>query len=318
MRVTRRFLYGGLFLVAIGAVLVAADLGTDSGTLVDALSLWPLALIAVGFGLVLRHTRFGLGSGMLAAAVPGLVLGGALLVPARFAHDCGAQGQPETIAMRQGTFDGPASVSVTAACGGFTIDTAPGNAWRLDGPNGDRAIPALTTTSRSLSVGTGRGDDWWRGVERGGQAWNLTLPTSRIDELSVAASIGHAHVSLAGAQIGKLALAANASQVTVDASSSTITELSASVRVGSISIDLPDSDLVGTVRLGAGNIELCLPPTLGARVTSSGSLHELAVAGEDAGTTWESDNYRSAAHRADIHITASLGNAEINPIGGCK
>jgi hypothetical protein len=79
MRVNRTLLYAGVFVVAIGAGLLIADLRQlGSSTLIELLGYWPLAVIALGLGLVLRQTDLGLPSGLLAAAVPGLVLGGVL------------------------------------------------------------------------------------------------------------------------------------------------------------------------------------------------------------------------------------------------
>src|SRR5215210_7223887 len=106
MQINRRFLYAGVFLVAIGAVLVAADLGdVDTGGRAELLRLWPLALVAVGAAVVLRHTPVSLSSGLLAAAVPGLVLGGALSLAPRTVGDCGTRGEPARVTTRQGTFD---------------------------------------------------------------------------------------------------------------------------------------------------------------------------------------------------------------------
>jgi hypothetical protein len=79
MRLNRTLLYMGVFLAAIGLALLAADLtGVATDSLIGALRLWPLALIAVGVGIALRRTRLSVASGMLAAAVPGLVLGVAM------------------------------------------------------------------------------------------------------------------------------------------------------------------------------------------------------------------------------------------------
>ena len=36
------------------------------------------------------------------------------------------------------------------------------------------------------------------------------------------------------------------------------------------------------------------------------------------GEDWQSPNYASATHRADLTVNVNLGNVEINPIGGCK
>src|SRR6476646_1607843 len=113
MRVNRRFLYWGIFLVAIGGVLVAADVGgLDSGSIADGLRLWPVALVAIGVAIVVRRTRFSLPGGMLAAALPGLMIGGGLAIAPRIAVDCGTKGGAETAAAHDGVFDGPARVSI--------------------------------------------------------------------------------------------------------------------------------------------------------------------------------------------------------------
>ena len=99
MRVNRGLLYTGVFLVAIGSALVAADLGAiDTARLTDALRLWPLAVIAIGASLVLRRSRFSLQGGMLAAALPGLVLGGAIAIAPTYVPDCDVQ---TSVATRQ-------------------------------------------------------------------------------------------------------------------------------------------------------------------------------------------------------------------------
>jgi hypothetical protein len=90
MRSNRTLLYTGVFLAAIGAAFMAADIGPISTTaLIDALRLWPLALIAIGLGIALRRTQVSLASGVLAAAVPGLILGGAMALGPRVALERG-------------------------------------------------------------------------------------------------------------------------------------------------------------------------------------------------------------------------------------
>jgi hypothetical protein len=80
MNVNRRWLYGGVFLIALGAVLLAGQGdAVDGDVIAQAARLWPVLVIALGVGLLLRRTRFGLAGGMIAAAVPGLVLGGMLV-----------------------------------------------------------------------------------------------------------------------------------------------------------------------------------------------------------------------------------------------
>jgi hypothetical protein len=90
MRLNRTLLYTGAFLAAIGVALLVADLtrvATDA--LIGALRLWPLALIAIGVGIALRRTRLSVASGLLAAALPGLVLGVAIAATPRLAIERG-------------------------------------------------------------------------------------------------------------------------------------------------------------------------------------------------------------------------------------
>ena len=319
MRVNRRLIYGGLFLVAIGGVLVAVDQGViDTAALADAVRLWPLAIIAVGLSLVLRRTQLSFPSGLLAAAVPGLVLGGAVGLAPRYAADCGARGEPASVASQQGTFDGSATVSVRTGCGSLNVSTAPGSAWRLAAGNTAGRIPSVRSTPQSLAIDTGSEDGHFELGSR--DAWDLTLPTSRIDGLSIVANANRTRVSLPGAQVGRLALTGNASEIALDASGASIENLSTAVNTGTLSITLPAaSDPVGILRLGGGNLEICAPPGVGLRVTMSSGPELVVVHGlEQNGSVWESADFASAPHRADLQVRVNFGTVQINPIGGCK
>jgi hypothetical protein len=320
MRVNRGFLYGGIFLVAIGGVLVAAELGAvGTTTLTDALRFWPLAVVAIGLGLVLRRTQLSLSGGMLAAAVPGLVLGGAFAVAPRFAGDCGGLGQPATSATQQGNFEGPASVSVATGCGVLTVKTSGGSAWRFDAGNTAGHIPSVRTSPQSLSIES-TGDDGWGMLSAGRNTWNLTVPTSPIDRLTLVVNAGRGDVVLPGAQIGRLSLTTNASQVVVDASEASVANLLSTVNVGFLSIHLPaNSDPTGTLRVRAGDLQLCSPAGVGLRLTFSGQPRQVTIDGvRQAGAEWQSPDYESATHRASLDVNVNVGAVEINPIGGCR
>lgn len=90
MRLNRTLLYTGVFLAAIGAALLIADVtpvATDA--LIGVLRLWPLAVVAIGVGIALRRTPLSVASGLLAAAIPGLVLGVAMAATPRLAIERG-------------------------------------------------------------------------------------------------------------------------------------------------------------------------------------------------------------------------------------
>ena len=320
MRVNRRFLNWGVFLVAVGGVLVVADLSAiDSATVADALRLWPLAVIAIGVGLILRRTRFSLAGGLLAAAVPGLLLGGAFVVAPHVSVDCGARGTPASFVTNEGTFDGPATVSVTSGCGTLVVDTATGTGWALTGGNTANQPPVVHATNRSLSIDSGTNEGWhfW---DQGRDSWNLTLPTSRIDDLSLDVNAGRGQIDLAGAQLGRLDLTTNAAETIVDVSGASLTGLSGAVNAGLLSVHLPSgSDPSGSFTVNAGALQVCTPPGLGLRVTHGGVLSGVKVNGlQVSGDACQSPDYSSATHRADLNVVVNVGAVEINPIGGCK
>lgn len=93
MTVRRGTLYAGVFLIATGAVTLGVAVGVLDATAVAGTveTLWPLAVVALGVGLVLRHSPAGLGAGVVAALVPGLALGASIValpdMPARWMDD---------------------------------------------------------------------------------------------------------------------------------------------------------------------------------------------------------------------------------------
>jgi hypothetical protein len=320
MRVNRRFLYWGVFLVAIGGVLVVADLADlDSATIADALRLWPIAIVAIGVGILLRRTQFSLAGGMLAAAVPGLLLGGAFAAAPNFSIDCGAHGTPVTIATEQGTFDGPATVSVASGCGTVVVKTATGSGWAFDAGNTADRKPDVHATSRSLSIDADAGGEF-RWFDEGRDSWNLTLPTSRIDDLALVINAGRGDIDLAGAQLGRLDLTTNAGETIVNVSQASLSGISGAVNAGLLSVHLPSgSDISGSLTVNAGALQVCTPPGLGLHVTHGGVLSGIKVNGlQVTGNDWQSPDYASATHHADLNVVVNVGAVEINPIGGCK
>jgi len=210
-------------------------------------------------------------------------------------------------------------VIVRTGCGSLTVMTAPGSVWQFDAGNTAGRTPTVDSSDRSLSIGA-NGDGRRDFLDAGRDAWALTLPTSDLDSLSLVVNAGEGQVSLPGARINRLALTANAAEMIVDASTASVTDLSAVINLGSMSIRLPaDSDVVGSLRIGAGQLDVCSPPGVGLRVTSRGTAEMVRVDGlQQHASEWQSPDYGSAAHRADLNVSVNFGVVEINPIGGCK
>jgi hypothetical protein len=69
-----------VFLLAAGAVTLLVVTGVvDPAAVTSAMIvLWPLAIIAIGLGLVLRRSPAALPAGIVAAMLPGLAFGGSV------------------------------------------------------------------------------------------------------------------------------------------------------------------------------------------------------------------------------------------------
>jgi hypothetical protein len=132
-------------------MLVAQDGAIDRDAVAQALGLWPLVVIALGLGILLRRTRLGLPGGMLAAAMPGLLFGGLVVAAPQLAPGCGDVG-PVSLATQQGIFGGAAAVDLTLACGDLAVTTAPGSGWLLQAGNASGAVPAVTASADRLSI----------------------------------------------------------------------------------------------------------------------------------------------------------------------
>ena len=148
-----------------------------------------------------------------------------------------------------------------------------------------------------------------------------SCPTSDIANLELVVTTGDGHVDLADARLGDVSLTANAGRAVVDASgAASLRSVTGAVNVGAMSLDLPaTNDFSGSFRVGAGKLDLCTAPGLGLRVTSSNTGGNVSVAGLDIDSgQWESSDYRTAPHRADLTVHVTFGAVDINPIGGCK
>ncbi len=318
MRVNRKFLYMGVFLVAIGSVAVVADVAATDGTAIrDALRLWPLAIVAIGLGIALRRTEFAVPAGLVAAMAPGLLIGGGFALAPGAVADCGDGGPPSTITTEEGLFDAPARVSISTGCGTLAVNTAPGSAWRLD--RSDATVtPIVDASAGSLSIDAG-GRRWWQRMDEDRDDWILTLPTSPIEDLIVVVNAGEGQLALPQAQIERMSLTTNAASAEVDLSEARIKSLAGTVNAGQLSYWLPAGNLTGTFEVNAGGLAICAPGNVGLQVAQESNLAGISINGQhETASNWQSADYASAPFKADLTISVNFGNVEINPIGGCK
>lgn len=295
--INRKLLYWGVFLVAAGGVLLVAQSDAVSRDVVDgALRLWPLLVIGLGLGLLLRHTRFTVAGGMLAAAMPGLLIGGLVTAAPDLSMDC-RLAEPSSYATREGTFAGAASVNLTLSCGDVTVTTAPGSGWRVETGDTTRVAPVIDASAYRLSVVSadphGRVGFW------GGDTFRVALPTTTPLDVSAEVNAGHGTFDLTRATLSRLTMRVNAAAATVR---------------------LPDTGVLdASFDVNAAKLTICAPSDLGLRIHEETTLGSANLVGlVRNGNAWESPNYASATHHADLTVSVNVGSVDVNAEGGCK
>jgi hypothetical protein len=317
--VNRRLLRWGVFLLALGGVVLLGSAGgLDRDLVRQALGLWPLVVIGFGVAILLRRTRLGLVSGVVAAALPGMLLGGLAMTVPEIGSHCRTT-NPAAFDTRQGTFEGTATVELRIACADLTVATVPGHDWEARLAQNGRAAPVLSASSRGLSITSGRGDTWFGPpIER--DTVQVALPTDA--ELNVTARIdaGDAQLDLASARLARAALMVNAAGVHADLTGSTLHTLDVVINAGRGTVVLPLDDFDAEIEVNGGEVRICTPPGLGIRVREDVTFGSVAHGGLRAGrgtSTWETDAFVIAQRHADLSVTVHAGSVLFNPEGGC-
>lgn len=320
MAIHRRFLYAGLFLVAIGGVLVTADItGVNEPWLRDALRLWPVAIIVIGLAIVVRRTNLALPAGVLAAVAPGLLIGGSMVAGPRVAFACSDLPRPGATYAQSDFLSPTGTVSIAAGCGTSTIKTAPGTAWQITAASTDGREPEIffdpdvvtiespARGGRQLVLGNRRED------------WEVTLPAT-MASLALSSHANTMTVALPGASIGALVVEADAASVRIDATRAEIDELSVQVDFGSATILLPSKGtLTGFLEVDVGTLRLCQPAGTDMTVAFNGDgPGEVSIAGQPwTENQWTSQSNLLIEPQINLSVGSTFSAIEINPIGGC-
>jgi hypothetical protein len=316
--VNRGLLNWGVFLLAAGGVMLLAQSDViDRGLIAQALGLWPLIVIALGAKLLLRRTPLATASGAIAAAMPGLLLGGLVVAIPNMTPACHIA-QSGTFAGQQGTFEGSASAELRISCGDLTVTTTPGSGWQVQTGESGGAAPVLESGGHRLYLASSS-QRFRVGSSFGGDSFRVVLPTANSIDLTADVNAGRGTFDLANARLGRVELTLNAGEATLDLTGATLSRLTIDLNAAGATVRLPDADFGGDLSVNAGRLSICVPPGLGLRI------HQKVVLGSAnteglirTGGALETPNYALALHHADVTISVNVGSVDINPAGGCK
>ena len=330
MRVNRGLLGWGVFFVALGSVPLAVQLGVlDTATARQAWQLWPLLLVGIGLGLVLRSADLDIAGGLVIALTLGLMGGGFLAggfgpgAPP-FAI-CGVSGGTPSSGTSPigGSLGASASVDLAVDCGTLTVSSQPGSDWSVSWPagqaDGPQAVVADSTQLR-LEFGSNHGFGFGNPSSR----WDVKLPVDPSTSLSLSVNAGSAKLALASAHLTTTSATVNAGSASLDLEGSVgVSSLSGTVNAGSLGITLPTPSgmLTGSLTANAGSVQICSPPGVPLRIEvgdqplASNNFGQRGMS--QAGNVWTRGSWDTATSRIDLSVSASLGSITLDPEGGC-
>jgi hypothetical protein len=324
MRVDSRFLGWGVFLVFLGGVPLAVQQGWLSESAVSgAWRFWPLILIGIGVGLILRRTPIHFLGGLIVAATFGLLFGSLLATAANggVGFGCVSGRSGTAFTTTTGTFAGDGSVAIEMSCGELKVNAAPGRTWTVSGRSSDGQVPVKTTQADRIELRAPSRSWWGPFGDQKSEDWTVVLPTDPAIALDATLNAGSASLDLSGAHLSRLSMTTNAGDTTIDLEGATVPSLSYTLNAGSGRITLPSASMTGSATVNAGSLELCVPSGAGLRIESSSTLgsNDFAEKGlVQTGSTWTTPTYGSSAVHIDLSLTANAGSIELDPVGGCR
>lgn len=322
MRIDRRLVALGLFLVTAGGVMLAVRQGVLADDVAQsAWTLWPLLLVGAGLSIVLSGRPGAALGGSLVAVTLGAMLGGVAATGWGGGFGaCGGDRDGSAFAGQAGSLTPGSSVDLSISCGRLDVSTGPGTAWLLSGASPDGQPPEISTDAGGLSIDNPSGGPF--AVGDPSNHWTVVLPTDPGFDLDVVTNGGSSRVALPGAALRDVAFTTNAGSLTADLRGITaIGDLDIHANLGSTTIRLPERSASGSLAVNAGSAALCLPSGAGLRVeldavAGSNDLgdHGLVRSGDDV---WETPDFAAAPVRIEMNVHVNAGSLRLDPAREC-
>lgn len=316
----RKTLYLGVFLLALGGLLLIAQNGALSDeAILNALTLWPAALVAAGAALLLRGTRLSLPAGVTAALLPGLLLGGVISVAPDLEFRCGGPDAPAVTRTLDGRLSYGSPVHLELSCGRLALDTAAGDGWRIGTGTTGSNDPIVEARSDGLVVRSADRTNDPR-MSWAAETWQVTLPTDVLLDLRLEIDAADADIRLDGARLGDARFGVDAGALDLDLTGATIDRLFLEANAAAVTLVLPSGgNLIAELSLDAGDLHVCIPAGLAVRLSTDVELVDLDIRGlVRVGDAWETPGYALTTNRTDVTLEANVGSVSVQFEGDCK
>lgn len=323
MRIDRRLLGWGLFLIIVGAIPLLVRGGyLDTDLVGEWPSLWPLLLIGWGLGLVLRRTPGELLGSAISVTVLGIMVGG--LIATGFGGfpsfgGCGDGTGATSFPDRSGTLSESGRVTVEFNCGTLTVKAVDGTDWSVSGVGPDGKGPVIEANAGRVVI-KARDEDF-QGFIDAGSSWEVAVPRAPIVDIGITLNAGEGTVDMTGANLDAMNMTLNAGSLTFKlAEAAALASVNGTVNAGSATLDLPGSVTDVNLTLNAGSMIVCLPAGTPLRVTWSGTLgsNNFDSLGLDKidDRHWMTDAL-SSADALELDVSANAGSFTLQLGGSC-
>ena len=345
MRIDRSLLNWGIFLIFLGGIPLAVDQGWIDPDMAGELGqLWPLILVGIGLGLILRWTPFAWFGGALVAATFGIIFGAAVVaIPDEGISNLQGIIPAVAVAACSGDDAGPASsnaggvanadvfgLDATLSCGELRVSRAAGADWSIEAAHAIDDAPVIDESDLDgatalLDLGQGGSDDLTFLATQAQSDWSVEVPEAAVISLDTTLNAATGNIDLEDGPIARLSGTFNASDAIIDLADAE-TPLQASVdltlNASDVRLLLPDGNLTADVTLNASSLTVCVPEGVALRVEPSSILSsdDLASSGLHKGnpTLWSTRGFSAAGDHIDLSITSTVSSFSLERPETCS
>ena len=338
MHLNRGLLNWGVFLIALGGIPLAVEQGwLESNIAGDLGQLWPLILVGIGLGLILRWTPLSWFGGALVAATFGLIFGAAAvsirdndfanlqgIIPAVASGACTGDEVGTGSTSEGGLADAEAfSVDITLSCGELQLVRAAGATWAVEARHGPDDAPRVQPVpaegvAEELRISQKSSDDLALLGRQVQSHWDVDVPADAALRVMTTLNAATGVIDAGAGPVARVEGTFNASETTVDLADAS-TPASASVDLTLNASDgrlsLPSGGITASLTLNASSLMLCVPESAALQVDYSSVLgsDDLDSSGlaETSSGQWSTTDFAAADDRVAVSITNTVSSLSI-------
>ncbi len=217
MRIDRSLLNWGVFLIALGGVPLAVQRGwADAGIAGEMWRVWPLILVGIGLGLILRWTPVAWLGGAIVALTFGLVFGALIAGGVQgVSSACVGIGGGEVVTTQK---SGPAAGSafdlrLELSCGDVGVTRADAAEWSVTAEHGPDDVPAIDGTETGLRIEQGGGDALFVLSQQTRSDWQVAVPAQSAISVGMTLNAADGSADLGEGPIARVEGTLNASDL---------------------------------------------------------------------------------------------------------